>query len=510
MKLSLKLPLLFAAAVLTVSAAGVFGIQTLDRSLDTFTESVQANHGHERAASAVSGAFKVQIQEWKNVLLRGKDPAAFDKHWKAFEARERDVTERARALAQDLGEGELKAQVERFMAAHASMGQRYRASLDAFKASGFDPAAGDKAVRGMDRDAVKLLEETTEAIGASSAAIARAAIASGRRATPISLGLMLATGLAGVVVAFGLSRRIVRPLQRAVKTAEQVAAGDLSVPVRVGRSGDEVDQLLASLQQMQNQLSGLVRSLRVQSEQVAAASVQLASGNLELGQRTETQASALQEAAASMEQFGGTIRQSAAQAREASALAEEATRAATEGGAVVGQVIATMQGINESSARIADIIGVIDGIAFQTNMLALNAAVEAARAGEQGRGFAVVASEVRSLAGRSADAAREIKQLITASGERVAQGSALVDQAGRTIDGVVSQVTRLSGIVTDMSATSAEQQAGIDQVTGVVIQLEGTTQQNAALVEEGSATAQSLREQAQALSQAIAIFKVSA
>jgi methyl-accepting chemotaxis protein len=245
------------------------------------------------------------------------------------------------------------------------------------------------------------------------------------------------------------------------------------------------------------------------SENVATASAQIAQGNQDLSGRTEQQASALQQTAATMDELGSTVRNNADNAAQANQLALGASSVAVKGGAVVGQVVETMKGINDSSRKIADIIGVIDGIAFQTNILALNAAVEAARAGEQGRGFAVVASEVRSLAQRSADAARQIKTLITASVERVDQGTALVGQAGKTMDEIVGAIQRVSDIVGEISSASAEQSSGVAQVGQAITQMDQTTQQNAALVEESASAAMSLQQQAQQLVQAVAVFRLS-
>jgi len=275
------------------------------------------------------------------------------------------------------------------------------------------------------------------------------------------------------------------------------------------RPGDDTS-LMAQLQQMQNSLGEVVAAVRGNADNVATASAEIAQGNTDLSQRTEQQAAALEQTAASMEEFGATVRQNADNAKQANQLAMSASEVAITGGEVVGQVVQTMKGINDSSKRIADIIGVIDGIAFQTNILALNAAVEAARAGEQGRGFAVVASEVRSLAQRSAGAAKEIKGLINASVERVEQGSALVDRAGATMTEVVASIRRVTDIMGEISAASTEQSAGVAQVGEAVAQMDQATQQNAALVEEGAAAAESLRDQAQQLVQTVAVFKLSA
>jgi methyl-accepting chemotaxis protein len=314
--------------------------------------------------------------------------------------------------------------------------------------------------------------------------------------------------LMAVGCAIVITRSITRPLQEAVDAADRVADGNLSVPIHTD-ARDETGALLKALQRMQDNLVNTVRTVRGNAESVATASAEIAQGNDDLSRRTEQQASALEETAASMEQLGGTVRQNADNARQASQLAQEASDVAVKGGDVVNQVVDTMKGINESSRKISDIISVIDGIAFQTNILALNAAVEAARAGEQGRGFAVVASEVRSLAGRSADAAKEIKDLISTSVERVDQGTALVDQAGHTMQEVVASIRRVTSIVGEISAASREQSEGVGQVGEAILQMDQATQQNAALVEESAAAASGLRTQAHQLVQAVAVFQLA-
>jgi methyl-accepting chemotaxis protein len=314
----------------------------------------------------------------------------------------------------------------------------------------------------------------------------------------------------GVSVAVWITRSIKRQLgaepAEATDLARNVANGDLSVPINL-RAGDS-SSLMAQLKAMQESLAKVVSNVRQNSESVATASAQIAQGNNDLSSRTEEQASALQETAASMEQLSSTVKQNADNAKKANQLALSASTVAVKGGEVVSEVVATMKGINDSSKKIADIISVIDGIAFQTNILALNAAVEAARAGEQGRGFAVVASEVRSLASRSADAAKEIKTLIGASVDRVEQGTALVGQAGVTMTEVVNAIRRVTDIMGEISAASTEQSSGVAQIGEAVSQMDQATQQNAALVEESAAAAESLKGQAQQLVSAVAVFKL--
>ena len=313
----------------------------------------------------------------------------------------------------------------------------------------------------------------------------------------------------GALFSWILARSVTVPLAQASHLAQRVAEGDLTAPVPV-HGKDEVGHLMSSLQRMQDNLANVVSNVRRGSESVSNASAEIAQGNHDLSARTEHQASALEETAASMEQLNSAVRHNADNARQANQLALTASNVAAQGGAVVGEVVETMKGINEASRKISDIISVIDSIAFQTNILALNAAVEAARAGEQGRGFAVVASEVRSLASRSAEAAKEIKGLISASVERVEQGTTLVDKAGATMNEVVSSIRRVTDIMGEISAASNEQSAGVAQVGEAVTSMDQATQQNAALVEEMAAAASSLRNQAQELVQVVAVFKLAA
>ncbi len=508
MKLTLKLPLAFACTLLLMLCSALYGIFTLNQSVTTFATDVRQSTDERGAVRSIQVEFKEQVQEWKNVLLRGKDPAALDKHWNAFVKAEADVSEKTKKLISTLNDGDDKKTLEKFAAAHTKMGEDYRKGLSSFKAADFSTSAGDAAVKGMDRDPSKLLNDINTMLSKDTQALTDTTTASAKRAFITSLILMFV--VCGLVI-FGslwISRSITKPLNTAVEFAQAVADGDLTKQI-TANGKDEVAQLLGAIDAMQTSLTKVLGNVRENANAVATASAEIAQGNSDLSSRTEQQAAALEETAASMEQLSSTVRQNAENARQANQLSINASEVAVKGGGVVAQVVETMKNINDSSKKIADIISVIDGIAFQTNILALNAAVEAARAGEQGRGFAVVATEVRSLAGRSADAAKEIKSLIGASVERVEQGTALVDQAGTTMTEVVNSIKRVTDIMGEISSASTEQSAGVAQVGEAVTQMDQATQQNAALVEEMSAAATSLKSQAQELVQAVAVFKLT-
>jgi methyl-accepting chemotaxis protein len=324
----------------------------------------------------------------------------------------------------------------------------------------------------------------------------------------IAIALVVAT-TAMLSLALALARHITVPMQAAVSAADRLAQGDLSQTIEP-KGNDETRRLLEAMARMQQNFGGIVREVQANADRVASASSQIAHGNHDLSQRTEQQASSLQETAAAMGTLGTTVRDNADNASQANQLALGASQVAQQGGEMMTRVVQTMTDINASSRRIADIVGVIDSIAFQTNILALNAAVEAARAGEQGRGFAVVASEVRGLAQRSAGAAREIKGLIAASVERVEHGTTLVGQTGQTMEEIVGAIRRVNDIVAEISNASAQQRTGVEQVGQAVAQIDQSTQQTAAQVEQSAAAAESLSEQARALVQTVAAFRLDA
>ena len=404
-----------------------------------------------------------------------------------------------------------KALAERFVAQRkAFLEQGLQPAVAAIRAQDLGRAAG--IVNGEVHRLFEPMNRTMNELVEMQQKAARADYDKSQEMYQLVLAVCIAGLVFGVVVAAVLGwllvRAIVLPLQAAVKIAGGVAQGDLTQAIEV-RSKDETGRLMAALKDMNDSLVEIVTRVRAGTDNIATASSEIADGNLDLSSRTEQQAGALEETASSMEELTSTVKQNADNARQANVLAGSASEVAGKGGVVVAQVVETMGAINASASKIVEIISVIDGIAFQTNILALNAAVEAARAGEQGRGFAVVAGEVRSLAQRSAAAAKEIKLLIDDSVEKVHHGAALVDQAGATMTEIVHSVSRVTDIMAEITAASQEQTAGIEQVNSAIAQMDQTTQQNAALVEEASAAAQSLQQEATTLARTVGAFRIA-
>ena len=389
---------------------------------------------------------------------------------------------------------------------------KYKKSVtDAIDLASMDPNTGIAAMQGATAEYGKLRDElaiTVKQLDAqTTASIYASKAANEKMLWLIGAVLPLALLLLGVVAVL-VARGVTRPLNQAVKFAQAVASGALDKQIE-NHGSDEISLLLAALNDMNTSLARVVGEVRSGTESIATASREIASGNMDLSGRTEQQASTLEETAASMEELSSTVKQNADNARRANQLAASASEVARQGDHVVGQVVATMASINASSNKIVDIISVIDSIAFQTNILALNAAVEAARAGEQGRGFAVVAAEVRNLSQRSTAAAKEIKDLIGDSVNKVGAGSALVAQAGSTMTQIVDSVTRVTEIMAEISVASSEQSAGIEQVNQAIAQMDTATQQNAALVEEAAAAAHALQDQAGNLAQVVSVFTLA-
>jgi methyl-accepting chemotaxis protein len=509
MKLSYKLPIAFALVSIVVAFAGLFGIHRLNQSIGIYADVLQVDIENERAVAAMHVEFKTQVQEWKNVLLRGKDGQQLDKHWADFLKHEQNVVAAAKKLQAALPPGEARTIVADFAHAHAAMGAAYRNGLESFKSSGFQPEAGDLAVKGMDRQPSELLAKVISKIDEASQAAGKRATESGERANIISFVLILAGLLCAFFAGIVISRAIIQPLQKAVGLAKAVASGDLTADITV-TTKDESGEMMQALKDMNSNLAATVAQVRIATDAISTASEQIASGNLDLSSRTEEQASALQQTASSMEEQTAAIRRSAEHARRANQLASSASTVAQKGGVAVANVVATMGAIDQSAQDIADIIGVVDGIAFQTNILALNAAVEAARAGEQGRGFAVVAAEVRVLAQRSASAAKEIKALIEKSLQNADAGTRLVGEARATMEQVVQSIAQVTTIIAEIADTADEQSRGVEQVNQAIAQMDQVTQQNAALVEEAAAAADAMKNQAAGLSEAVSVFKVAA
>ena len=434
-----------------------------------------------------------------------------DAHFKTTQAREEKVAALWKELQAKVEPGEESRAMEEALRLRQAWDAKARQSMDRIKAGDFAvPVMGAFLLAGRTEGAALMsaLEKMRQWHSHEAQIQADAAKVAQQRAGFIFIGLLLCFGVPATWFSFNVLARLKQGFAEADAMAAAIAAGDLGVKVHSGGQ-DEIGHLLSSMERMNQHLVAVISQVRLAADSIGTASSEVAAGNVDLSHRTETTASNLQQTASSTEQLGATVRQNAGHAKQASELANGASGVATHGGEVVSQVVTTMREINESSKQIAEITGVIDGIAFQTNILALNAAVEAARAGEQGRGFAVVAAEVRSLAQRSAEAARQIKTLIQASVDRVEAGSRQADDAGQTMAEVVQAIKRVSEIVAEISLASREQSEGVALVGQAVSQMDQATQQNAALVEESAAAAESLSAQAQQLVQAVAAFKLA-
>ncbi|WP_082552004.1 methyl-accepting chemotaxis protein [Massilia sp. Root351] len=510
--LTIKARLIAAIAFLTVllAAIGFAGLNSLSRtnaSLQTVYDDRlvamgmlnQIGTGLLYQQIALGNAVDAQDGGHSTLLAQAQQRGGeIDKVWAAYMATYLTPDEAVLAKAFAASHAAMREQAMQPMAAALAAGERERAAELQHKKLDPAMAAADHALEAL--VALQL------AVGKQEYADSQARYSTFRAISIASIVLGVAVG---AVMGYWLLRAILVPLRGAIGVAEAVAAGDLTQRIEVS-SNDEMGQLTAALKRMNDSLATIVAQVRQGTETITVASGEIASGNADLSSRTETQASSLEETASSMEELTSTVQHNTESARAADTLAHEAAAVAQRGGAVVAQVVATMGAINQSSNKIADIIGTIDGIAFQTNILALNAAVEAARAGEQGRGFAVVASEVRNLAQRSAAAAKEIKELIGDSVAHVGAGSKLVDQAGATMQEVVTSVERVTGMMSSILSASVEQSSGIEQINQAVAEMDTVTQQNAALVEQAAAAAESLQDQARTLEQAVSVFKLDA
>ncbi|KAF1047859.1 MAG: Methyl-accepting chemotaxis protein I [Herbaspirillum frisingense] len=508
LKIARKLILSFAAVIILTVILGVFAIRQLKEVNQASTDIATNWLPTIKAAEAIQASLpRMRISELQ--MLTAAAPTDREDALKAIKSRLDILAKQRRAYEDQISEPEEKAIYEKFT-------KNFNTYLDIDKKltqlSGDGQHEEARALFKGDSNKMfrSMLENMDEIVKVNDAGSARSdqAAEDMYQAARLWISVLLA---AIVVIAFGLAiavaRIVSRPLNDAVAIAQRVAEGDLTVEIRA-TSNDETGMLMHSLRAMNDSLQRIVGEVRTGTDTISTASQEIATGNLDLSSRTEQQAGSLEETASAMEELTSTVKQNADNARQANQLAVSASEIASQGGDVVGQVVQTMEGITESSRKIADIISVIDGIAFQTNILALNAAVEAARAGEQGRGFAVVASEVRSLAQRSAAAAKEIKELIDDSVEKVGAGSQLVERAGSTMTEVVASVKRVTDIVGEITAASHEQSTGIEEINRAITQMDEVTQQNAALVEEAAAAAQSLQDQAGRLSEVVGVFKI--
>ena len=507
MKISTRLTLGFGVLALLIAVMGAYAALKIN-ALDALFDSVT----HDRVPKVISlyeikGDLDVIGGAMRNTLL-ASDPAGVSHEVRRIEEARAHIGRRLDQLGAGITSDKGRAHLARLTGSRAKYVPMQHKFLGLVNNGKADEAKSLLLTEGA------LLTDYFGAIEAmlmfqselmdESAADTRSAVSSVKLWMAVAVAAAL---LIAVLLGRWIIRSVTAPINQAVVISQAVATGDLSRQFDA-TGNSETAHLLKALQDMQSSLVRVVSHVRQGSEGVATASAEIAQGNHDLSARTEQQASALEQTAASMEQLSATVKQNADSARQANQLALNASAVAIQGGQVVGLVVETMKGINESSRKIADIIQVIDGIAFQTNILALNAAVEAARAGEQGRGFAVVASEVRLLAGRSADAAKEIKSLINTSVERVEHGSALVDQAGVTMTEVVRAIKRATDLMGEISAASTEQSLGVSQVGEAVTQMDQVTQQNAALVEEMAAAASSLKSQAHELVNVVSVFRL--
>ena len=519
-KVSIRWRLMMLVGLVNVLLAAAIGYSwyALRDAGDRLNNLVELSAKIERAANLVRKTqidFKIEVQEWKNLLIQGGDAKEFELYKESFRAAGGLVKDNLRTLASMAATIDLPVDtVNNAISEHESLEKQYQGALAQYRADDKDRAQKvDRAVLGADRALADQLVKLAKVIIERGADVNGDAFteATGARASQVRLLVALALFTFALSIGGGLliTGSIINPIRTAMKVAEQVAAGDLTS--RIDRQGrDEAAELMRSLHAMNDALSGLVGKVRGSAEWIMGSSTQIAAGNIDLSRRTEGQASNLEETAASLEELTSTVVSNAQNARKADKLAATASNIATKGRDMVGQVVTTMGGIQSSSKRIADIIGVIDSIAFQTNILALNAAVEAARAGEQGRGFAVVAAEVRVLSQRTAQSAKEIKGLITNSVQQVDAGTDLVNRAGAIMVEVVDSVAQVSTLIAEIAIASDEQGKGINQVNQAVSQLEQVTQQNAALVEESSAAAEGLKDQAKILNDTVALFHIDA
>jgi len=514
MKIATRMKIMSIFMIALIVALGLSSAYMLHENLNSSVKIAKIDDDLKKAVDLARESqvdFKIQIQEWKNILLRGSDEKQYIKYKDAFEKKGKEIQSQLGSLDKILNQSGITTPLlKETSVALQGLNAKYLNTLKEYEQSKNGSIQSlDKVVAGIDREPTNKFDTLVAFILESAKKIAKKNASDGADQIKNDLLILLLLVCIGIVVASVVTWRIVssitRPLNRAINVARTIASGNLTSTIVVN-STDELGQLMLAMKDMNDSLLKIVSQVRQGTDTIATASSQIAAGNMDLSSRTEEQASSLEETASSMEELTATVRQNADNAREADMLAEKASGVAVNAGTVVSQVVQTMGEINESSKKMSDIISVIDGIAFQTNILALNAAVEAARAGEQGRGFAVVATEVRSLAQRSAAAAREIKGLIDNSLDKVSAGGKLVEQAGATMDEVVTSIKRVHDIMGEITSASREQSDGIGQVNQAIMQMDTVTQQNAALVEEAAAAAESLQDQAANLVNVVGVF----
>jgi len=510
LKIATKLIVSFGVVLLLTLAMGVSGIYSMSKVNQASTDIAENWMPSVRAVMELRTDVG-EVRRWELAHMLNEEEKAkadYEKRMDTSLALMKTHREAYDKLISSPEERALAADFDKawsgFMAEHAKMMTFSRAN-QSVEARGVASGSSAKILGEINGIVGKLVKLNTD--GGDAASDAATVTYNSARMTAIVL--LVLNIVIGMALALWIARIVSAPLQEALTLARDVAGGDLTRSVDI-KSSCETGELMRALMEMTGNLQKLVSQVRSGTDTIATASAQIASGNQDLSSRTEEQASSLEETASSMEELTSTVKQNADNARQANQLAQSASGIAVKGGDVVGQVVGTMASINESSRKIVDIISVIDGIAFQTNILALNAAVEAARAGEQGRGFAVVASEVRNLAQRSAAAAKDIKALINDSVEKVEAGSTLVNEAGNTMNEIVASITRVTDIMSEITSASVEQSAGIEQVNTAIVQMDQVTQQNAALVEEAAAAAESMQDQAAKLSEVVSVFKLLA